>query len=135
MENQEQSPLIEQGGNQQPDFINQQTSTGNQVPLPNASTVMVLGIISIVGCCCYGIVGIICGIIALVLAKNAKALYEANPSAYTESSFKNLNTGRICAIIGLVLSALYIFIYIIFIIIYGAAILTDPQLLMNSMGA
>ena len=36
--------------------------------LPNATAALVLGIISIVGALCYGIVGIICGIIGLVLA-------------------------------------------------------------------
>ena len=41
-------------------------------PLPNATAVLVLGIISIVGCFCYGIVGLICGIIALILASKAK---------------------------------------------------------------
>ena len=42
--------------------------------LPNATTVLVMGIISILGCCCYGIIGIVCGIIGLVLAKKDTAL-------------------------------------------------------------
>lgn len=104
-----------------------------QIPLPNASTVLVLGIISIVGCCCYGIIGLICGIIAMVMAKNAKALYDADPTAYTESSLNNVNTGRICAIIGLVLSVLYLLYVIFIIIVYGVAILADPQSLLNNM--
>jgi hypothetical protein len=37
-------------------------------PLPNATASLVLGIISIVFCWCYGIVGFITGVIGLVLA-------------------------------------------------------------------
>jgi uncharacterized membrane protein len=90
--------------------------------LPNATAVLVLGIISIVGCCCYGVVGIVTGIVALVLHKKDKALYESNPVAY-EASFKNSNAGKICAIVGLILSSLYIIgliIYFIFIFVMAA---------------
>ena len=82
-----------------------------QQKLPNAQTVLILGIVSIVGtCCCTGVVGIICGLIALNLYKKDKVLYDANPSLYTD--FNNLNTGRILAIIGVSLAALHI-IYLI----------------------
>ncbi|MBS1563194.1 MAG: hypothetical protein JST39_02345, partial [Bacteroidetes bacterium] len=43
----------------QPNY-QQQFSPNPQMPLPNATPVLVLGIISIVGCFCYGIVGLIC---------------------------------------------------------------------------
>jgi hypothetical protein len=61
------------------------------------------------------------GIIALVLASKAKALYDQNPDLYSESSFNNLKAGRICAIIGLILSALVTLYYIIVFLIMGAA--------------
>lgn len=93
--------------------------------LPNATAVLVLGIVSIVGCMCYGLIGAICGIIALVLNSKDKKLLLANPEGYTESSVKNLNAGRICAIIGLSLSALYLVFMIIWIIIYGAAVFSS----------
>ncbi len=80
--------------------------------LPNATAVLVLGILSIITCCCYGIIGLILGIIALVLAKKDLALYQENPELY--SNFSNLNTGKILAIIGIVLSAIYI-IYMVVI--------------------
>ncbi|MFC4740375.1 CCC motif membrane protein [Flavobacterium ponti] len=80
--------------------------------LPNASAVLVLGILSILTCCCYGIIGLALGIIALYLAKKDMQLYKANPHAYT--NYSNLNTGKILAIIGIVLSAIYI-IYLIVI--------------------
>jgi hypothetical protein len=46
-----------------------------QQKLPNATAVLILGIVSIVGCCCYGLPGLIAGIIALVLAKKDGELY------------------------------------------------------------
>jgi len=41
-----------------------------QKKLPNATLILVFGILSILTCCCYGIVGLILGIIAIVMAKN-----------------------------------------------------------------
>src|SRR5882762_6811613 len=90
------------------------SSGPQQVALPNATAVLVLGIISIVGCLCSGIVGLICGIIALVLAKKDLQLYSSNPEAYTIASYNNLKSGKVCAIVGLSLSSLaflYVLIY------------------------
>src|SRR4051812_11481391 len=110
----------------QPPF-QQSFSPNPQVPLSNATPVLVLGIISIVGCFCYGIVGLICGIIALVLAKKDLKLYKENPAGYTPGSYNNLKAGRTCAIIGLCLSALYVIIVICYIAIIGTVILSNPQ--------
>ena len=98
-----QSPQQGQNANQQ----------YNQIPLPNSAAVLVLGILSIVLCMCAGIVGLICGIIALVLANKANAIYQTNPNSFTLASFKNMKAGKICAIIGTILSALYFIYYII----------------------
>ncbi|TKC04795.1 DUF4190 domain-containing protein [Pedobacter polaris] len=98
-----------------------------QQSLPNATAVLVLGIVSIVLCCCYGILGLIPAIIALVLSKKDKALYAANPTLYTEGSFKNLNAGRVCAIIGLVLNILTLIYYAVIIIMFGTGMLSDPE--------
>jgi len=100
---------------------------GMQQALPNATAVLILGILSIVTCCCYGVVGLILGIVALVLAKKDKGLYLANPSVYTEGSYKNLNAGRICAIIGLVLNIIYLLMYIVLIAMFGFGILSDQE--------
>tara|TARA_B100000809_G_C14799881_1_gene409878 strand:+ start:143 stop:511 length:369 start_codon:yes stop_codon:yes gene_type:complete len=100
------------------DSFETQTNLEEKI-LPNATAVLILGIVSIVGCCCYGVVGIVTGIIALVLHKKDKALYDTNPMVYG-ASFKNSNAGKICAIIGLVLSSFYIvglIIYFIFIFV------------------
>lgn len=85
--------------------------------LPNGTAVLVLGICSIVLCFCYGFFGIVCGIIALILAKADNKLYQENPNAYTQSSFSNLKAGRICGIIGLSLSSLYFIIILIYIVL------------------
>lgn len=123
---------MENQTNYQENSFNQNFNNNPQVPLPNASTILVLGIVSIVGCCCsYGVIGIVCSIIALVMAKTAESVYRSNPAAYTESSYKNMNTGKICAIISLVLSIVSIIMMIITIGIYGWAVLADPQSIMN----
>ncbi len=80
--------------------------------LPNSTLILVFGILSILGCCCYGLLGIIFAVVALVLAKKATALYTENPELY--EGFNNVKTGRILAIIGLILSIIYL-IYVIFI--------------------
>lgn len=93
--------------------------------LPNATAVLVLGILSIVTCCCYGIIGLILGIIALVLAKKDKALYFESPELY--SNYSNLNTGRILAIIGIVLSTIYLIANIYFYVTIGQEGLMEMQ--------
>ncbi|AXT53761.1 DUF4190 domain-containing protein [Aquimarina sp. BL5] len=79
--------------------------------LPNATLILVFGILSIVGCCCYGILGVIFGVVALVLAKKATAMYTENPELY--EGYNNVKTGKILAIIGLIISALYVISLII----------------------
>jgi len=72
--------------------------------LPNASSVLVLGILSIVLSFCYGFIGIVLGIIALVISKKDIELYNENPDEWL--GYQNITTGRICAIVGLCLGAL-----------------------------
>jgi hypothetical protein len=86
-----------------------------QLPLPNATAVLVLGILSIAGCILYGVPGLICGIIALALHKKDKTIYETNPALY-EMAFKNSKAGFICAIIGVSLSALFFLILIVYVL-------------------
>lgn len=81
-----------------------------QQKLPNATAVLVLGILSIPTCCCYGI-GLVLGIIAIVLYNKDKKLYMENPELY--SNFNLSNTGRILGIIGVVLSAIMIVLMIL----------------------
>lgn len=80
--------------------------------LPNATAVLILGILSIPTCCFYG-AGLVFGIIALVLAKKDIQLYKTDPALY--DGYSNVNTGRILAIIGIVLSAISLISSIYFI--------------------
>ena len=104
----------------------------HQETLPNGTAVLVLGIISIVGCICYGIVGFICGIIALVLSNRDLASYRAMPSRFTPGSYANLKAGRVCAIIGLSLSAVYIFFVLFIIATVGLSAINHPDQWMHS---
>lgn len=97
---------------------NQSNSNGI---LPNATAVLVLGIISIIGCLFYGIPGLICGIIALALHTKDKKMFESNPVLYGDS-FKNSRAGFVCAIIGVSLSSLFL-ITMIFAV---ASIINSP---------
>ncbi len=85
--------------------------------LPNSTLILIFGILSILTCCCWGIIGLIFGIVALVLAKSAKQIYMAEPDTY--SGYSNVKTGRILAIIGIVLSAIYLIVNIVLVAIYG----------------
>ena len=85
--------------------------------LPNSTLILIFGILSVVGCCCYGIPGAIFGIITLVMAKKATEIYSANPELYT--GFQNVKAGRILAIIGLVLLGLSFVAGIIGIMMLG----------------
>lgn len=85
--------------------------------LPNSTLILVFGILSILTCCCWGVLGLIFGIIALVMAKKAKEIYIAEPEVY--KGYSNVKTGRILAIIGIVLSAIYLILTIAAIAIYG----------------
>jgi hypothetical protein len=91
-----------------------------QKSLPNSTIVLILGIFSILGCCCYSFPGIISGIIALVLAAKDLELYTNHSEEYSLSSYNNLKAGRIMAIVGISLACLYFFFLIAYIILYGA---------------
>lgn len=104
-----------------------------QQKLPNATLILVFGILSIVTCCCYGIVGLILGIVAVVLAKKATAIYAENPEIY--SDFKNVKTGKTLAIIGIILSALSLVYYIGIITYFGMEGMQDPELMQEKIRA
>lgn len=100
--------------------MNDQLNT-TQVPLKNATAVLVLGILSIIGCFCYVLPGLIMGIIALALASKDLKLYNADPAAYTPGSLSNLKAGKVCAIIGVILSSLGVIYLIVVIAMVGTA--------------
>jgi len=99
--------------------------------LPNATLILVMGILSIVGCCCYGLPGLICGIIAITLASKATKLYKLSPENYTD--YGNVKAGKIMGIIGVILSILFA-AYILWVISYfGWETLQDPELLQEKI--
>lgn len=102
-----------------------------QQKLPNATLILVFGILSIVTCCCYGILGLIFGIIALVMAKKAVALYKENPEMYTD--YGNVKTGKVLAIIGIVLSAIYLCFSLWAISTFGLEALQDQELMQEKI--
>lgn len=106
---------------------------GMNETLPNSTGVLVLGILSIATCFCYGLPGIVMGIIALIMSSSAKKLLDANPDRYSLSSVKNMKAGRVCAIIGLILSALYLVLIVIYFIIIGS-FFANPFLLEQMFG-
>ncbi len=99
--------------------------------LPNATPVLVLGILSILTCCCYGVVGIILGIVGLILYKKDKDIYNQNPSVY--NNYSNLNVGYILSIIGIILGAIYLFFIIYIVSVYGWEVFQDPELLQEML--
>lgn len=120
-------------------FSNQATSQGQnaqqqfnnpfyQAPVPYSTGVLVLGILSIVGCFCYLLPGLIMGIIAIVLAKTGTNIYNTNPSLYSASSFNNLKAGKVCGIIGIILTSvafIFVGIYILIVGVAGLAVLNS----------
>lgn len=106
MENQEFNSYQNQ---QNDNFVIQQN-------LPNSTPVLIMGILSILGCCFYGI-GIIFGIIGIVLTNKDMKLYNANPNQY--KGLGTLNAGKILCIIGLILSAITLIFTIYIFAIYG----------------
>lgn len=96
-----------------------------KVTLPNSQGVLILGIFSLITtCCCGGIgfVGLVLGIIAVVMSSKAEQMYAENPAAYTEASYKNVNAGRICGIIGIVVNGIMILAGIVYLLIVGAGL-------------
>ena len=80
----------------------------HQMNLPNSNTILVLGILSLVFCWwhIFSIAGIVLSIVTLSLARKELSLFYAQPNNFTLSSLNNVKAGRVCAIIGLIISIL-----------------------------
>jgi len=98
--------------------------------LPNATAVLVLGILSLLGTCCYGF-GIVFSIVALILFTIDVKKYKANPDLY--SNYSNLNVGRILAVISMILSIAFIAFVVWFIMQIGLENFQDPEALEQAM--
>tara|TARA_R110002012_G_scaffold322105_1_gene555803 strand:- start:7922 stop:8260 length:339 start_codon:yes stop_codon:yes gene_type:complete len=104
-----------------------------QQKLPNVTLIIVLSIASIVLCWCYGILGLILSIIALILATLSNKAYKESPEIY--SGIGTLKTGKILAIVGLILNILFIAFIIWFVMAIGWDVLQsgDQQLMQERM--
>ncbi|GGG50366.1 CCC motif membrane protein [Bizionia arctica] len=100
-------------------------------PLQNATLILVLGIISILTCCCYGILGLPIGIVALVLASKSTSIYAENPELY--SGYNNVKTGKILAIIGIVLNVIFLAYVFWMISLIGWEALQDPDMIQEKL--
>ncbi|MAW65163.1 MAG: hypothetical protein CMD18_03105 [Flavobacteriales bacterium] len=76
--------------------------------IPYSKTVLILGILSIPTCFCFGIVGVIIAFITFYLHKKALFSYTSNSEKYGKTSYNNLKTGKICATVGLILGLMYL---------------------------
>jgi hypothetical protein len=79
--------------------------------LPHSQAALILGISSIItACCCYGVVGVILGVIGLLQSNKAIAVHNENPDLY--DGINNANTGRTTSIIGIVVGVITVIIYL-----------------------
>ena len=99
--------------------------------LPNATTSLVLGILSIVTCICYGVIGLPLGITAAILGHKATKAFKENPENY--DSVGNATAGKITGIIGIILNTIYISLIIWVVYKIGLETFKDPVLLQERM--
>ena len=99
--------------------------------LPNATLILILGILSIIGCCFYSIPGFILGIITLIIANGATKEYNQSPDSY--SGYENVKAGKIMAIIGISLSLLFLAMLLALISYIGWAVFQDPELMRQKL--
>jgi hypothetical protein len=81
--------------------------------MKNSIAVLVLGILSLVTCFCYGIFGVILGIIALAISRAEWTTHKANPGQFQNGDVSNMRAGRICCTIGICLGGLYLLIIVV----------------------
>lgn len=98
--------------------------------LPNATAVLVLGILSLVFCWCYGFVGLVLGILAVAIASGPQRAYLEHPEEYTEASYKNLSAGRVCGIVGICV-ALAVVAFVILMILGVTALGVGSALMLG----
>ncbi|SHJ86575.1 hypothetical protein SAMN04487911_14711 [Arenibacter nanhaiticus] len=102
-----------------------------QQKLPNATLILVFGILSIVSCCCYGIIGLVFGVIGLILANKATKIYAQDPDLFT--GINNIKLGKTLSIIGIVLNVLVAIFFIWIISIIGWDALQNEELMRERM--
>ncbi len=104
----------------------------SQNKLPADPLALILGVVSLVlgiaGCCCYGftaIIPLIMAIFGLVQANKSLKEYAEHHEAYSPQTRSNVNTGKILNIIAIVFNGIIVFLTIIGLIFFGAALSSD----------
>jgi hypothetical protein len=87
--------------------------------VPDALTAMILGIVSIVTMMYFGWIA---SIIGFSKRRKALALYEANPSQYSEKSLGILRTAKTLNTIGLIVSIISTVLFILYIVVLIAVL-------------
>ncbi len=77
---------------------------------------IVMGALGIIICACTGVIGIILGILALSMAK--RDIAEINGGLMDPIGLGPTTAGRICAIVGIVLSAIALFLTAVMLVIW-----------------
>jgi hypothetical protein len=95
--------------------------------LPNSTASLVLGILSIPTCLCYGVLGLPLGIIAIILGRKAKNIHNADPDLY--KGVGNASAGVITGVVGLIFNLLYLSFIIWLVTSIGMDALGDEQLM------
>lgn len=113
---------METKNNQSENSSPDEPQTTFQQELPNASVVLILGIIALIISFFNSLVGLVTGIVSLVMARNTEKLYNQTPRLYTLSSLSNMRSGKTCAIIGIVLAILKIILIGIILALLGTLI-------------
>ncbi|HSD14026.1 MAG TPA: CCC motif membrane protein [Flavobacterium sp.] len=101
-----------------------------QEKLPNATPAIILGVLSIICCLCYGF-GAILGGIGLFLTNRDIKTYNGNPNRY--SNLSNVKTGKVLCIIGIVLGLLWLALVIWMISYFGIEAMQDKALMQEKM--
>lgn len=77
---------------------------------------MVLGIVSIVTCMFYGLPGIVCGTIAVVLARKAEVAIQVGEAPVTSRGMAK--AGRVCGWVGISLGIVYLLLVVAYFVLF-----------------
>lgn len=79
-----------------------------RIEVPKATTVLVLGILSILlFFAVVGIASIVLSAIGLSMCKDSRRLYRLQSESFTAASYSKLKAGRVCSIIGLCIGIIF----------------------------
>ncbi|MDN5289111.1 MAG: hypothetical protein JWR38_5385 [Mucilaginibacter sp.] len=101
------------------------TEPGLNKSLKYSTAVLVMGIASFFGYFAYILPGLALSIVALILSKKANALYKANPDLYTKDSYGRLKTGKVIALVGLVIIGVIGSLFLVYGLLYSLSDLKD----------